>query len=639
MQRVFTPAIRVMNRLRYPFKFLLVGLLLLIPTIVLLTQYIDSINHDITFSANEKLGVEYNAPLLALLEGINTHGYYAYLVKLGSEIEYADELAAAASDMQDALDTLTTINARLGSLLHVTSDFTRTQVSVERLLTDVGQMSAEESNNAHLAARTSVLNLIVVVGNNSNLILDPDIDSYYLMDAVINKLPQLLSYLSQIEIAGAVAIQERSLDEDRLPMTLLAENAGSILQSNENGYEFAFDYNPLVSVPLRPPVSEAFDTTRAYLRNVTRSDDDLGTIPEFHEYSIRVRQQLFALYDLVAEELNMLLDARIDDFIAQRSAVLAVAALAVLASVYFFVGFYLAVRRTIDDLHRTSESMISGRLQQSMVFENRDEFQEVVTAFNNVANEMVAARDRALQASRLKDEFLATMSHELRTPLNSIIGYTGILVTGMRGSIDDTAKGLLGRVRESSQSLLNLINDILDIAKIEAGRMDIIDAPFVLRNLVDSLSGEAEVLSRQKQVNFEVVVDQELPDTVIGDVDKLRQVVRNLLSNAIKFTDEGVVRLKVYGKSETLHFEVSDTGIGIPPQALDYIFDEFRQVDGSTRRVYGGTGLGLAIVRKLCLAMGGRITVQSKLGAGSTFTAIVPLRVDVSQTSSAMRSA
>jgi len=274
-----------------------------------------------------------------------------------------------------------------------------------------------------------------------------------------------------------------------------------------------------------------------------------------------------------------------------------------------------------------------------MVFENRDEFQEVVTAFNNVANEMVAARDRALQASRLKDEFLATMSHELRTPLNTIIGYTGILVTGMRGSIDDTAKGLLGRVRESSQSLLNLINDILDIAKIEAGRMDIIDAPFVLRNLVDSLSGEAEVLSRQKQVNFEVVVDQELPDTVIGDVDKLRQVVRNLLSNAIKFTDEGVVRLKVYGKSETLHFEVSDTGIGIPPQALDYIFDEFRQVDGSTRRVYGGTGLGLAIVRKLCLAMGGRITVQSKLGAGSTFTAIVPLRVDVSQTSSAMRSA
>jgi signal transduction histidine kinase len=628
-----------MNRLKYPFKFLLVGLLLLIPTIVLLTQYLGSINYDIRFSANEKLGVEYNAPLLELLETINTHGYYAYLVKLGKEIEYADELAVASNEMRDALDAAATVDNRIGSALNVSSRFERTRASVERLLTDLGRMSAAQSNDAHLAARTSVLSLVVVVGNNSNLILDPDIDSYYLMDAIINKLPQVLNYLSQIETVGAAAIEENSLADDRLLLTLLAENVSSILHNSEDGYEFAYDYNPLVSVPLRPPVSEVFDSTNAFLRNVIRPDGDLGTIHEFRDYSSRVRERLFGLYDLVARELKKLLDTRIAGFEAQRNAVLAIAATAVLASVYFFIGFYLAVRRTIDDLRSTSDNMVSGRLQQSMMFEYRDEFEEVVTAFNNVANEMVAARDRAVKASHLKDEFLATMSHELRTPLNSIIGYTGILMSGMRGSIDETAKGLLGRVRESSQNLLNLINDILDIAKIEAGRMDVTDAPFVLNDLIASLHAQADVLARQKEVNLEVVVDPELPGIVIGDMDKLGQVVRNLLSNAVKFTDEGVVRLRVFGKSETLHFEVSDTGIGIPPQALDYIFDEFRQVDGSTRRVYGGTGLGLAIVRKFCLAMGGRITVQSKLGAGSTFTAIVPLRADVSQAATAVRSA
>jgi signal transduction histidine kinase len=639
MLGLFAPAVRVMNRLKYPFKFLLVGLLLLIPTIVLLTQYLGSINYDIRFSANEKLGVEYNAPLLELLETINTHGYYAYLVKLGSEIEYADELAVASNEMRDALDAAATVDNRIGSALNVSSRFERTRASVERLLTDLGRMSAAQSNDAHLAARTSVLSLVVVVGNNSNLILDPDIDSYYLMDAIINKLPQVLNYLSQIETVGAAAIEENSLAEDRLLLTLLAENVSSILHNSEDGYEFAYDYNPLVSVPLRPPVSEVFDSTNAFLRNVIRPDGDLGTIHEFRDYSSRVRERLFGLYDLVARELKKLLDTRIAGFEAQRNAVLAIAATAVLASVYFFIGFYLAVRRTIDDLRSTSDNMVSGRLQQSMMFEYRDEFEEVVTAFNNVANEMVAARDRAVKASHLKDEFLATMSHELRTPLNSIIGYTGILMSGMRGSIDETAKGLLGRVRESSQNLLNLINDILDIAKIEAGRMDVTDAPFVLNDLIASLHAQADVLARQKEVNLEVVVDPELPGIVIGDMDKLGQVVRNLLSNAVKFTDEGVVRLRVFGKSETLHFEVSDTGIGIPPQALDYIFDEFRQVDGSTRRVYGGTGLGLAIVRKFCLAMGGRITVQSKLGAGSTFTAIVPLRADVSQAATAVRSA
>jgi signal transduction histidine kinase len=639
MLGLFSPAVRVMNRLRYPLKFMLVGLLLLIPTIVLLTQYIGSINHDIRFAADEQLGLEYNAPIVDLLQALQEHALYSGLVQDGRGQEYSDDLQAAAILVRERMNAAEAVNARLGDRLRASDEFAVMRAGVLLLLSRSGGMSLEQTRAAHTAVQEDVLDMITVIGNNSNLILDPDIDSYYLMDTVITKLPRTLYNLSQLEMTGVAAIQAGLPEEQRLRMVLLSEITLANLDANAEGFAFAFEYNPALVDTLQTTVEEVFGETTAFLFTTARFENRSGTVFQFHSQVTNVRNRNYALYDAAERELDTLLSTRIAGFEAQRNGVIAVAAIAVLASVYFFVGFYLAVRRTIDDLRRTSDSMISGKLQQSMMFDYHDEFEEVVTAFNNVANEMVAARDRAMKASRLKDEFLATMSHELRTPLNSIIGYTGILMSGMRGTVDDTAKGLLGRVRESSHNLLNLINDILDIAKIEAGRMDIVEAPFVLNDLIASLHAQADVLARQKQINLEVVVDPELPGIIIGDVDKLGQVVRNLLSNAVKFTEEGVVRLKVYGKGETLHFEVSDTGIGIPPQALDYIFDEFRQVDGSTRRVYGGTGLGLSIVRKFCLAMGGRITLQSKLGAGSTFTAIVPLRVDVSQTSSAVRSA
>lgn len=378
--------------------------------------------------------------------------------------------------------------------------------------------------------------------------------------------------------------------------------------------------------------------TRAHLNGVWLSNRITGELPNYLARLDTIIGEHFNLYQQVQTQLATLIEARIGRIESQRNIVLGVAVVAILASVYFFVGFYLAVRKTIDTLSHAADIMVGGQQGQALVLESHDELAEIVTAFNNVAASLVDARDKALQSSRLKDEFLATMSHELRTPLTSIIGYTGILMTGMRGQVDEVAKGMLTRVRESSNNLLNLINDILDIAKIEAGRMELVESPFDLREFVQKLQAQADVLARQKEVNFEVVIEEDLPETIYGDADKMGQVVRNLLSNAVKFTEEGVVRLKVLQKNQNLIFEVSDTGIGIPPQAIDYIFDEFRQVDGTTRRVYGGTGLGLAIVRKLCLTMGGRIQVQSKINTGSTFTVTLPLHTSATQSTVLIRS-
>ncbi len=240
--------------------------------------------------------------------------------------------------------------------------------------------------------------------------------------------------------------------------------------------------------------------------------------------------------------------------------------------------------------------------------------------------ELVTANKKAEEATRLKSEFVATMSHELRTPLNAIIGYSQLLLQGIAGELSEKQHDFHDRILLNGRSLLALINDLLDISKIEAGRFDLVKAPFSARDWLDEIVNQTQSLAVSKGLDFQASLDDQLPEFVIGDSDRLKQVVLNLLSNAIKFTDEGHVHLNVNRKSQnTWTLSVSDTGPGIPPHAQEYIFDEFRQVDGSSHRKHGGTGLGLAIVRHLTLMMGGNIRLQSELGAGSTFTILLPL--------------
>jgi signal transduction histidine kinase len=290
---------------------------------------------------------------------------------------------------------------------------------------------------------------------------------------------------------------------------------------------------------------------------------------------------------------------------------------------------------------------IGSDLSYRIPIERQDEFGRVAQAFNAMSqrlyereqelarrNELLVnevaerkrAEQQALESSRLKSEFLSTMSHELRTPLNAIRGFTSIMLEGMGGEIDAEARHMIERVSANGERLLGLINDILDIAKIEAGRMELVTENLKPHQLVEHWQSQMSVLAAQRGLAFDVQVDPNLPEIIQGDSARITQIAINLLSNAFKFTKEGKVSLEVRnGASDRWQIVVGDTGIGIPPHALSYIFDEFRQVDGSSKRAYGGTGLGLAIVRNLCRIMGGKIEVTSELGKGSVFTVTLPL--------------
>lgn len=254
------------------------------------------------------------------------------------------------------------------------------------------------------------------------------------------------------------------------------------------------------------------------------------------------------------------------------------------------------------------------------------EFHDVVREISEtkrLENELRAARDVAEAAARVKSEFLANMSHELRTPLTSVIGFSGLLQES--ADLPETERRYADRIATASEALLSVINDILDYSKLEAEAVSLDEAAFDPAVMARGAAAIVETQCSAKNVGLSVRLAEDLPAGVLGDEGRMRQVTLNFLSNAVKFTVAGEIRLDVGRNGERLRVAVTDSGIGIPPEKIDTLFERFTQADASTTRVYGGTGLGLAISRRLIELMGGTIGAVSRPGEGSTFWFEVPL--------------
>ena len=299
-------------------------------------------------------------------------------------------------------------------------------------------------------------------------------------------------------------------------------------------------------------------------------------------------------------------------------------------------SFILPVRAADGFLERVA----TGDFTASIAVPNRDEFGALAERMNHMSGELhqlyddqrrTAQQLRALnaeleRASKAKSDFLASMSHELRTPMNAILGFTEMIRDGIYGDIPDDVREPVADIHTCGKQLLSLINNVLDLSKIEAGRMDLALGDYVVDDVVGPVRQALRSLAAAKGLELDVVVPAETP-LCFGDGKRLTQCVMNLAGNALKFTREGRVVIRAEVQGDDLLFAVSDTGIGIPAEQVGHIFEEFRQADVTVSREFGGTGLGLSITRKLVELHGGRIWVESVEGKGSTFFFRVPVRV------------
>jgi signal transduction histidine kinase len=324
---------------------------------------------------------------------------------------------------------------------------------------------------------------------------------------------------------------------------------------------------------------------------------------------------------------------------------------ALVTAVLIMAGSYLIVRyvivKPVKHLKEVSDAISAGELNVRSEIQTGDEFEDLSHAFNRMLRNLVNMQDRLrklnsdldrkvdelaqanmalYESNRLKGDFLATMSHELRTPLNSILGFSDVLMSSE--GLNERQGRWLKNIRSSGEQLLNLINDILDLAKIEAGKMEVRLARFSIYDVCEGMLTMFRPMAEKKSIDLKASLAPGIP-VLRQDAVKLQQVLSNLLSNAVKFTPEGGrVLLKAEVEGQFLLLTVADTGVGIAREEQEMVFEKFRQAGKNLMtREHGGTGLGLSIVRELTKLLGGEVTLQSELGRGSTFAVRVPLQL------------
>jgi CheY-like chemotaxis protein/CHASE3 domain sensor protein len=359
----------------------------------------------------------------------------------------------------------------------------------------------------------------------------------------------------------------------------------------------------------------------------------LAVVPTFADGDVNGVLELAFFRRIASDELELLERVRESIGAAMRSA-----------------EYRRGLRELLDETRRQSEELqtqqeelsvqneeleqqtAAQREAQARLESQQAELEQINTQLEEQADSLAMQRDNLARAQRelqqaneYKSEFLANMSHELRTPLNSSLILAKLLVENREGTLSEEQVRFAHTIYTAGNDLLTLINDILDLSKIEAGKLDVRPDDVVLRGVVDDLRGVFEPIAQDKRIDLSFDIALGAPPSIRTDPTRLQQILKNLLSNALKFTEAGGVSLRITREADgVVAFVVSDTGIGIPREQHDAIFEAFRQADGTTNRKYGGTGLGLSISRDLARLLGGELRLHSEVGRGSTFTLLVP---------------
>ena len=530
-----------------------------------------------------------------------------------------------------AMRNLETAQARFGKDLNTAN-------CVGRALTAMRTMAANPAarGTAANAAKEALGDLARRIADNAHLLRDPERASHFIVDLIHQRAPLLARESRDLTSdAGRIFAEQRLRESHRALLLRRAAVLESAIHDLGRTADEIASSDARLEARLGPSALSVMTNLTAYLDQtrdaLARGRADMNALIAAEAGA---HAAINALTGRAALELERMLADRAARLAWERSATLLMAGLlffAVLALVVIMLRVGLVL--PIKSLSHSIRAIADGRYDEDIpALKRRDEIGAMARALDvlrDAAQAKIAAeaaRASAESANRAKSQFVANMSHELRTPLNAIIGYAEILTEDSEDRGDNSAIADLQRINMSARHLLALINDILDLSKIEAGRMDVLAAPADPMAIADEALDTAEPLAKKNANRLE----SKLADIGEGflDAQKLRQCLLNLLSNACKFTKNGEVRLTMHGEefdgAARLVFTVADTGIGMSDEEMERLFQPFEQANNTVSRQFGGTGLGLMITRRMAQMMGGDVSVTSAPGKGATFTLWVP---------------